>query len=150
MAPEIEDLKRRIAEANRSWSQRVRNGMTDIQYDHAADMLYVSYDGPGEAFSFPVGSSDEGAYLRIDPETYAIKGFEVLGFKHGFLPAHPDALGAFEPIFALFGETDWRVQIGPPNEDPSRVTVLHKPAASASVDYFSDYLQKAAPELLSA
>ena len=151
MASEVAELIQRVAKANPAWPERIRRAATDIQFDRAVDILYVAYGEPGEAFSIPTGSPDEGVYLRVDLETYRIVGIEAFDFRGAFLPAHPDALEAFEPIFRLFGDEDWRIQIGPWESGESEEVLLYsKPAARASVDYLAAYLQRTAPGLAAA
>ena len=132
-------LKERIKQANRDWQDRVVPEMYDAQYDHDADILYISFGKTTEAFSLAV---EDDAYLRIDLDTYRIVGMDFFYFKHLFLANNPEIKKSWDKVFELFGTGDWRFQIHP----HTGVVVTMAPVIS----FLQTYVPRAAPELVPA
>ena len=132
---------KRIRKANASWLARIRQELHDIQFDSSADILYISYGEPAEAFSVPLNVQGEDVFLRVEPKTFKIKGIEILNFRKVFLSNHADAKKAFFPYFKLLGDSDWRIQIRMPAEQDS---------GQVALDYFPAYVNSVAPEMVAA
>ena len=139
-----------IRKADPSWQKRIRSEMHDIQLDYDADILYLTFGAPTESVSVPLNITGEDAYLRVQPETLKIVGVDILHFRKGFLQRKPDAKQAFQSLFDLLGDMDWRIQLRLPTPDASGNVQLMLPAASAPLSYFPTYLPKAAPDLVAA
>lgn len=142
------NIIRKIEDANKSWVKRVEYLVRDVQYDHEADILYVNYGDITDAFSLSIDDSDDSVYLRVDTETFEIIGIEIIAFQSVFLKRHSDAKLVFENLFAFFGDSDWRFQVLPhEDEDEEPEIGVFTPASEASVGYFSTYLPKVFPKL---
>ena len=150
MDEEMKALQRKIKEANPSWHERVRTELNDIQYDNDADILYVAYGEPTEAFSWLIGDPDDNVYLRVDTETYQIVGIDIMGFRRNFLSRHQDGKEVFAPLFQMFGTSDWRFLLRIPSEGEEAYAVLLRPGSHPSLEYIPSYVHKAAPELATA
>ncbi len=81
-----------VGKANRGWSKRALSEVNDLQLDHEADILYLTFGDPEEALSVPVDANEDGVYLRVEPVTLKIVGLDIHGFRLGFL-RHSDARG---------------------------------------------------------
>ena len=143
-------LMERIKAANVSWSTHIVSELHDIQYDNEADILYLGYGQPREAFSLPIGTPDEDIHLRIDVDTHEIVGINILGFREVLLDKHQDAREAFNPFFELLGDSDWRFQIRLPSERDDAQFALFMPASRPFLEYFPAYIPKVAPNLVPA
>ena len=144
-----DELTEKIRTANSKWFESVRTELHDVQYDYEADILYLSFGQHGDAFSIPVDVEGEEIYLRIEIDTYKFVGADIMGFRQTFLPNHPDAHDAFNPVFDFLGQLDWRIQLKPASKDSRQQLALFVPA-SAPLEYFATYIPKVAPELVPA
>ena len=117
----------------------------DFQYDYDADILYLVYGEPKEAFSIPVDDPIEGVYLRVDVETHKIVGLDIMSFRKRFLPQNPDAFEVFRPLLDMFGNLDWRIQLKPSTSVESGEASVSLPA---SASYFPEYIPRVAPDLV--
>lgn len=138
-----QDLIQRIKAANPDFQRRLASGLLDVQYDAGADVLYVALGEPAEGLSIPLAADGEDIYLRTDDD-YKILGFDILHFRSRFLPRHPDGAAACGPLFAFFGEGDWRLQVAVPDREPE---ALYAVPSQAPLNYFKSYLPTIAPEL---
>ena len=145
-----QELMERIRAANVSWSTDIVSELHDIQYDNEADILYIGYGQPREAFSLPVDTPDEDIHLRIDVDTHQIVGIDIMCFRGVFLFKHQDAKEAFAPIFELLGDSDWRFQVRLPSEHDDTQFAPFMPASRPSLEYFPAYIPKVAPNLVPA
>lgn len=150
MDAEVESLMQQIKEANPSWQAWARSQLHSFQYDADADILYMTYGKSTEAFSVPIGDPDEGANLRVELETYRVIGIDIIGLRTLFLPKHPDAGQAFEPLFEVLGNDDWRIEVRPPSGNEKGSIALYRPAIQASSEFFRAYLRQIVPELVPA
>ncbi len=140
-----------VGKANREWSKRALSEVNDLQLDHEADILYLTFGDPEEALSVPVDANEDDVYLRVEPETLKIVGLDIHGFRLGFLQRHSDAKEAFAPLFNILGDMDWRIQLKlPAHDDDKGQHSPMLPSAYASLAYFPNYLPKAAPALAAA
>jgi uncharacterized protein YuzE len=140
-------LAQRIASTNVDWGKRPESERCVVQYDHDADILYVAYGEPVDGFSISVDGVDDDAYLRVDADSYRIVGIELLDFRRTFVGKHADIRPAFENLFAVLGPEDWKIAIASSAGEDSEEILLFKPAARASLDYFSDYIPRVAQSL---
>ena len=150
MDTHIKDLMRQVKMANSSWRLRVRHELQDYQYDQDADILYIAYGKPREAFSMPLDNSEDDIYLRIDPDTHEIVGIEIMNFREVFLDNHADAREVFDSFFGLFGYMDWRIQLRLPSVEGDGEVALLVPASRAPMEYFPNYIPGIAPDLVPA
>lgn len=56
----------------------VKDPPVNIDYDEAADTLYVALGEPREAFSI---EPEEGILLRVDPDSRELVGLTILHFR---------------------------------------------------------------------
>ena len=142
-------LMKRIRDANHSWVSSVQREMHDFQYDYDADVLYIAYGEPADAFSVPLDVEGEDVYLRVELESYRIVGVEILHFRKIFLSNHADLQAAFDSLSSVLGNLDWRIQLRMPLEDDAGEVSMMLPAHTF-LDYFPSYIPKVAPELVAA
>ena len=151
MDEEMKQLMERIGQANKSLQDRLGNEVHDIQYDSDGDVLYVGFGKVENAVSVELGDSEDYFYLRIEQQSCRIVGADIWYFRKSFLVRHPDARTAFEPLFQVFGDSDWRVQIRLPSSRESGQIALLVPAVRASLEYFPQkYIPQALPNLVSS
>jgi uncharacterized protein YuzE len=142
----INDILMKVIEANKNWCTDAKGMPHDFQYDYDADILYLVYGEPKEAFTIPVDDPIEGVYLRVDIETHKIVGLDILSFRKRFLPQNPDALEVFRPLLNMFGNLDWRIQLKP----STSVDLGGSPALlPASASFFPEYIPRIVPDLVS-
>ncbi len=55
---------------------------TEVRYDKAADVLYISFGKPRPGLTSEV---NEGDLVRIDPDTNEIVGITILDFKERYI-----------------------------------------------------------------
>ena len=139
----------RIRKANHSWVSSIQHEMHDFQYDHDADILYIAYGEPTDAFSVPLDVEGEDVYLRIEHDTYRIVGVDFLHFRKIFIANHAEIQAAFDSFSSILGDLDWRIQLRLPSEDEEGKVSLMVPAHTF-LDYFPSYIPKVAPELVPA
>jgi uncharacterized protein YuzE len=154
MDADMKEITGKIKEANENWKNRMQGQAYDLQYDHEADIFYISFGNPRDAFSIPADPEDEDeVYVRVDTETYEIVGIDIMLFRSHFLPRHPDAQDALNPLVNLLGDSDWRVQIKRPSDHEDGEFAVFLPDATPPpkfVEYFRQYIPRAAPELVPA
>ena len=78
----------RLADIERSQSWALR-------YDKKADVLYVHTGSPRAAISVDLGGE---VWLRMDPVTGEVYGFEFEDFEQVFLVAHPDLASGWREV----------------------------------------------------
>ena len=101
---------KRMSDANGDFEERFRSSSVDIDYDYDADILYLRFGEPRDAFSF---EGLDGLYLRVAIEDYTWVGMDILHFRKSFLEHHLDWKRSFELMFAEFGQGDFRIHFGP-------------------------------------
>ena len=111
-------VHREIREANKDFEDRLRTSLLDLQYDHDADLLYLTFGSPKEAFSFDEPSAEDVVYLRIALDTYQIVGMDIHHFRALFLARHPDWKASFDLFFDELGQGDFRIcmELHPPGD----------------------------------
>lgn len=138
-----------IRDANHDWVDRVQHEVHDFQYDYDADVLYVAYGDPGEAFSMPLDVEGEDVYLRVELDTHRIVGMDFLHFRKVFLKNHEDLGMIYDSLSGILGKLDWRLQLRLPSDGGYGEVALMVPG-HALLDYFPAYLPRVAPELVTA
>ena len=89
MAPE---LKR--AELPKLYMPDVDSGSASMDYDSTTDMLYFRR-APAPAVSVAI---DGELWLRADPDTGEVYGFEIEAFEEHFLKRHSDLWSLWKPL----------------------------------------------------
>ena len=96
---EIEALEfDEILAANDDLEERARSLSVSVTYDDEFDIFAITLGEPQPAITEEVPSG-HGLQLRLDPESFKIVGYEILGFRSRYLKAHPDFLPHFEALF---------------------------------------------------
>ncbi len=143
-------LGQKVASANVDWGDRPQSERCVVQYNHDADILYVAFGEPVDGFSVSVGSAENNTYLRVGADSFRIVGIELLDFRRTFVDRHAEIRHAIENLFAVLGPDDWKIEIASTTGEASDEENLFKPAARASLDYFSNYIPRVALELAPA
>lgn len=60
---------------------------SEVSYDADEDTLYVRTRTSHDTLTEPL---HDGVWVSVDPDTNAVVGFDVEGFRETFLPEHPD------------------------------------------------------------
>jgi uncharacterized protein YuzE len=146
MDAEMKALVAKIRTANEGWPRkRHEQGMMDVQYDADADILYVAFGEPEEAFSLPGGETEEDVYLRISLKTHKVVGMDIIHFKNAYLVKHKEAAEKFDVFFKVFGDIDWRIQTTLTAKGDHEITVF-EPAGHAGLDYLRALPPKVVPD----
>jgi len=103
-------VQKRIRDANKDFEARFPASNFVIQFDHDADILYMTFGEPDEAFSFDNPNVD-WVYVRVAPTTYQVIGMDIHHFRKLFLPGHNEWYEAFEAIFNELGDGDFRIRL---------------------------------------
>ena len=143
------DMIKEIRDANHDWVNRVQHEMHDFQYDYDADILYIAYGDPGDAFSMPLDVEGEDVNLRVEQGTFRIVGMDVFHFREVFIKNHADLRKVFESLSDVLGNLDWRLQLRLPSHDGDGEVALMLPGHRL-LEYFPSYLPRVAPDLVAA
>jgi len=83
------EIKARISAVRPSQiRERVREEGMEVAYDREDDHLYITIGAPRECLSISTGG-DLDVIVLYEPETYEVRGFEVLFFKEKVKKAKP-------------------------------------------------------------
>ncbi len=112
----------KIRRANQDLESRMSDTVLDFQYDYDADILYLNFGEPQEAFSFEIADV-EGVYLRVGIDDDKVYGVDILHFRQTFLMHHPEWQESFQLFFDEFGDCDFRVnvEIRPSGDGPPKI-----------------------------
>ena len=110
-------VQNRIRDANKDFEARFQSSNLVMQYDHDADIIYMTFGALKDAFSFDVPNVD-WVYLRIAPATYQVIGMDIHHFRKLFMPGHSEWYESFQAIFCELGDGDFRIRLDlqPPGE----------------------------------
>jgi hypothetical protein len=67
-------------------------------YDEGADMLSVHFGWPRPAICIPLSDDEPEFYLRVDPATKTVVGFQIDYFATAFVKEHPE----LQPVAGIF------------------------------------------------
>ena len=87
MATQKTELLTKLREANQDFFSGQPTAPTEMDYDEAEDVLYISVGEPRLALTLNVG---DGLMLRYEPETMKLVGFTVTSFQEHFIGLYPE------------------------------------------------------------